>query len=886
MLTNNDERTFRATFRQLTGYEPLRWQTRLYVEWFSRGRIPSACDLPTGLGKTSIMAIWLIARASGANLPRRLVYVVDRRAVVDQATRFAETLRETAGQALGLDHLPISTLRGRFVDNREWLADPAALAIIVGTVDMIGSRLLFRGYGVSRRMRPLQAGLLGVDSLVLLDEAHLCAPFEALLRDVATEPDFAPLGEERRAVVPGFRLLPLSATGKEKGDAPFSLEGSDVDPEKDPVAFERFTAAKRLAIQVPAEGQKLEDALAERAWRYAEEEGPARVLVFCDRRETAVKVKQDLDKRLKAQKLTGASELLVGARRVHERQVLQNWLAEYGFLGGSKQRGDQPAFLVATSAGEVGVDLDADYMTCDLVAWERMVQRLGRVNRRGGLDRCADIDVIVGASKSEVDDPRRRACQELLRSLPTIDGRHDASPAALRRLYEHAGRDIELQQLLSSATSKPPLRPALTRALVEAWSLTTLDDHPGRPDVGPWLRGWVDDEPQITVAWRRWLPWRDESDVPLGDEAEKYLDLAPVHLEEVLEAPTYQVFEVLIDRARAVLKNVSQNNGEQDEARRLPGLISFDGTGKFRTALTIERLADLGNAPGSERKREIAAFSSQTILVAADLGGLNADGLLDKTAEQVFTLDEGWSEDERRRIGLCPLGPGAEDPDTRAWKLAGIIPLEDPESTRTNVGRAIRVFVLRQKGAARVGDQTIASRPQRLDEHHAWAAEAARDIAGRLGLPSRYAEVLVTATAHHDLGKQRVLWQVAMNAPSDGPYAKTTGGGNRRRLNGYRHEFGSLRDVLRTNAFAHLSDEASDLALQLVAAHHGFAHPTLPPFDPDATTSERERLARDVALRFSRLQRLWGPWGLAWWEALLRAADRCASKRLDEEDES
>src|SRR5690606_26563416 len=108
-----------------TGYEPLRWQTRLYVEWFSRGRIPSACDLPTGLGKTSIMAIWLIARASGANLPRRLVYVVDRRAVVDQATRFAETLRETAGQALGLDHLPISTLRGRFVDNREWLADPA-----------------------------------------------------------------------------------------------------------------------------------------------------------------------------------------------------------------------------------------------------------------------------------------------------------------------------------------------------------------------------------------------------------------------------------------------------------------------------------------------------------------------------------------------------------------------------------------------------------------------------------------------------------------------------------------------------------------------------------------------------------------------------------------
>ena len=52
-----------------------------------------AVDIPTGLGKTSVMALWLIAIAEGANLPRRLVYVVDRRAVVDQATRFAELLR-------------------------------------------------------------------------------------------------------------------------------------------------------------------------------------------------------------------------------------------------------------------------------------------------------------------------------------------------------------------------------------------------------------------------------------------------------------------------------------------------------------------------------------------------------------------------------------------------------------------------------------------------------------------------------------------------------------------------------------------------------------------------------------------------------------------------
>jgi CRISPR-associated endonuclease/helicase Cas3 len=43
-----------------------------------------------------------------------------------------------------------------------------------------------------------------------------------------------------------------------------------------------------------------------------------------------------------------------------------------------------------------------------------------------------------------------------------------------------------------------------------------------------------------------------------------------------------------------------------------------------------------------------------------------------------------------------------------------------------------------------------------------------------------------------------------------------------------------------------------------------------------------EERARDVAMRFARLQKRWGPWGLAWWEALLRAADAQASRDNDE----
>jgi CRISPR-associated endonuclease/helicase Cas3 len=137
-------------------HSPFPWQEGL-LEKLCQGELPDSLDIPTGLGKTSVMAIWLVARACGASLPRRLVYVVDRRAVVDQATDVAITLRQWLERNVNPDlkhtlglrgrPLPISTLRGQYVDNREWLEDPSVPAIIIGTVDMVGSRLLFGAAG-------------------------------------------------------------------------------------------------------------------------------------------------------------------------------------------------------------------------------------------------------------------------------------------------------------------------------------------------------------------------------------------------------------------------------------------------------------------------------------------------------------------------------------------------------------------------------------------------------------------------------------------------------------------------------------------------------------------------------------------------------------------
>jgi CRISPR-associated endonuclease/helicase Cas3 len=135
----------------------MRWQRKLF-DCFVADKFPRRISIPTGLGKTSVLAIWLLALARRAldgkadGFPRRLAYVVNRRTVVDQATaeaerlraalektelaQIAEALRRLAADSHADSVLAISTLRGEFADNGEWRTDPARPAIVVGTVDM------------------------------------------------------------------------------------------------------------------------------------------------------------------------------------------------------------------------------------------------------------------------------------------------------------------------------------------------------------------------------------------------------------------------------------------------------------------------------------------------------------------------------------------------------------------------------------------------------------------------------------------------------------------------------------------------------------------------------------------------------------------------------
>jgi len=879
---------------------PFPWQEEL-LRRFIAGNIPRALDIPTGLGKTSVMAIWLVARAAGADVPRRLVYVVDRRAVVDQATEVAEQLRDFTAltpqftQALGLLRpLPISTLRGQFIDNKEWLEDPASPAIVLGTVDMVGSRLLFSGYGVSRKMRPYHAGFLGADSLIVLDEAHLVPPFERLVEQLATQYDAhgRPLGPEDPALqkLMSLRCLSLSATGRERqSDETLRLSASD---QTHSIVRKRLAAPKSLQLKEEVSDKELPDTLAAEAWALSEKgTQPVRLIVFCTSRDHAQKVQEAL-RTLSAKSTPIDTELFVGGRRVYEREEAALWLSSRGFIAGSKARPERATFVVSTAAGEVGVDLDADHAVCDLVAWERMVQRFGRVNRRG--DGNATINVVPVKTDDPAQTAQRNAVLELLGSLPQSKngGAIDVSPGALAALKETRGIHV----LIERASSPAPLHPPLTRAVLEAWSMTSLEEHTGRPNVAPWLRGWPDQEEdlQTTVVWRTYLPSTDRGELLSQRNLEAFRSAADPHLAEKLETETKRVVEWLTKRIKT-LRDLQPEDAESDRFER--PLRTKDVIGVILDSRDSNaRLVSVDDLSSRRDNRDdfTRALQGATLILDRRVGGLRSGLLADDADDHVMDVTElEPSVDESAKNAPTRIVPfrvrrvvDDEDVAPIGWRAEACVPIRSGEDGD------LEWFIIESLvGTAAESEEgrSGAKRAQLLDEHQRWAEDEAKRIGSRLGLSGDYDEVLTLAARLHDEGKQALCWQRAFHAPSDGCppfYAKTTRSPNQKILGGYRHELGSLPYAEADPRVQALAPELRELCLHLVAAHHGFARPLISTTGaPEPPTRLIER-AQTIALRFAKLEQTWGPWGLAYWEALLRAADQKASRRNDEAGDS
>ena len=491
-----------------------------------------------------------------------------------------------------------------------------------------------------------------------------------------------------------------------------------------------------------------------------------------------------------------------------------------------------------------------------------------------------------------------------LRHLPEgEDGRRDASPAAIMELKaKHPG-------VVRAATTPAPLHPELTRPLLDAWSMTSLRRHEGRPEIAPWLRGWEDDdEPQTSVIWRRFLPvrWDGDGEVKAARRRDliTFFEAAPPRLAELLETETPRVADWLRKRATEQEKKLDKQTAGDTEA--VPEATEDAATPAVDARLApltlnapVAFVLDSANRPIEDRyslslksiidrrkDKLIKLLIGRRLVVDARLGGLK-DGLLHhKCGEPVAkTIDAKNAEGGNWGKLTFQIALLSNEERTGGDKQE-VLALRY-RVTREGETDAWLVVEKLPGGGEGEHARAITRKEQLLAEHQEWAEKEAADIARRIGLPEGDAAMLCAAACHHDDGKAAKRWQRAFNAPQgDDTWAKTKGPVNWRRLNGYRHEFRSVLDA-QTSGIDGIdrADHRFELALHLIAAHHGNARPVIGVGGhDDLLPSVAETKAHEIALRFARLQRRWGPWGLAWWEALLRAADRRASQRLERLD--
>jgi CRISPR-associated endonuclease/helicase Cas3 len=875
-------------------FSPFPWQVRLF-EALAGGEIPSAIDVPTGLGKTSVLDMWLLAHLLGKpdkRPPMRLVYVVNRRTIVDQATEAARRLqdhftpceKDSSGRCIKVNPHPlwkekfdehvlaVSALRGALADNRQWLAQPGTPAIIIGTVDMIGSRLLFGAYRAGRWSSAQHAGLIGQDSLIVHDEAHLSGPFQKLLDWVAER-------QKTDASARPVRILPMSATRSDhtqQGGRPIVIDDDDRRVE---AVTDRLDAVKRLRI-FRDEG-KLADRIVGRATALAE--AKKRVLIYVIKPDLAGKIAAALRKSLGTD--DQRVELLTGTLRGYERDRLTG-RSVYQALANSSPVA-QSVYLVSTSAGEVGADLDAEHLITDLSTIDAMIQRFGRVNRKGHGQ--ADIDLFIDTKESARKGPldeRRQATLKLLESLAKSDqGWHSASPATVRQLVEHAD--------WRNAASPEPEWVQPHDAMLDAWSLTSIHDPwPVATPLDPYLHGLEDKEAETHLAWRAEL---DELAGVPGIDDEAYCR----HVERVLEFYPLKPLELL----RADPDDVGQFLHKLRDRENLR--IAIVGSRQ----VGLLKLEDLRDA-----KAIAGAVRYSTVILPCSAGGLAKSGLLDDSekepARDVADLPAGVSEQgtsegnaDRRRVIVRRNEDGyftakviggdaiESSSDWTEWtvarkELGELLGLEPFDKIVINKdGNRMDLVLLFRKPR----DGREATRERVTVDRHNGAVKDAAERTLKL-LNAVHGAPLLTAASHHDLGKKDPRWQKAIgNSDLKNPLAKSFGKAfGSRTLGGYRHEFGSLRRVL--SGLNGTPEEEKDLILHLIATHHGRGRPhfvaeATTDFDNAALPDELQPAA--IARRFDRLQRRFGHWGLAWLEAIFMAADAEGSQSPDDpEDEA
>ena len=907
------------------GHDPFSWQEEVLNHICEYGVWPERINAPTGSGKSSVVDIHLFANALAAvgaapRVPRRLCVTVGRRALVDsQATRadkilgdMKDALADESGEPGILRRVAealqsfqtrnddkrsipfeIGRIRGELSNRNLPVTDISACAIIAATPDMYGSRALFRGYGSTKAARPRETALLTMDTVMVLDEAHMNRQLLHTTQRIAQlQKREADLG------VPTLQVVETTATPSTE-DSDSTTLGVDIealDKPNDEKLHDRVYSHKELVLRpidkwdgkpgnsptVNAAVDAIMDFLARRE---AGESSKKAYTVGCivNHVRTAISIKEALAKN----KALGKDEvqLLVGRKRPYDLENLQK---DHPNLFST--RGDESVkVVVATQTLEVGIDVDFADLVTELAPASSLAQRFGRVNRLG-CRKDSKVVVIEPASGDLVkkDAPPYKAVDlsNAYGWLEALNGAENPSvnPAAM--------------------VKNPPVQSSPERLLYQRpeWpdllEFSRTDENPyDEPDLDLWLHDSLDAETAMGgVIVRDNLPSNTSAAMEILKTsyfAPSDRETFPANLKILQEILDYQDEHGVkprkfLYRQGEISLWQDADHGEESRQSLAPGdvLLLDMGSVPFTNqgiAVTQREL------PSKKDELKAVPFLDDDELYVAELY------VYEKCADR--------EEDFKEYLGLSPEEV-AELLDTQSTD--GKKRIASELSTEAEDGQEVISWYAVVTGKESVEGSDIAQElvlaaPVLLDDHQNDVAERTRQLAENLGLAPEFSEALELAAKYHDEGKRDLRFQQMLGAdPEAGALAKS---GHRSVVEAYRARSRSALpkgwrheqlSALMVAASPEKVGEHPDLVLRIIGCSHGhgrfsFSHDAdfllKEGYQPEGTDYEalKEQATRLFNVGYwdnlmEQTSRTYGPYATAYLEAVERAADAQISR--------
>jgi len=790
---------FEERFHQLTGKTPYPWQSSLYHSLLSQN-VPHRMGLPTGTGKTSIIPIWLcvlwhqLENQLPLTVPRRLYFAVDRRIVVDQSEVVAQTVRNKAEdtplwrllleRTLSENPLVLSVLRGqRILEYEDIISDPSVFGVILCTPDMVFSRLLGGAYGSTPRVASREMGLVGQDAFIVLDEAHISEGNINVL-------DF--VSKHNHSMKP-FWWTTMSATLRQSAD--FTLSQDDI----------ALMAVKLNAHKSGTLVEVDDKSLVPSILKIIEKHSHAwnRLIIYVEKPADANRI-------YKALRNNYQCLLLTGTMRGYEKSRLDFTPFKQVGTDASKHA------LIATSAGEVGLDVSCEFLITEVATAERLAQRFGRCNRWSEFEKA--YVYVVNPAKQERDGEEQSRRQSAI-----------AATVAYLKQLDHDGIDVSTGNLYRHPIPSEAFSPVSATLSLNKSSLVQIANttYPSL-DMSDFIRG-ADAEYHVNLLVRK------------DEEIERLLSLAKTE-------PTTEAFDQLTIANNELFKEIPIQFIKKASSLHVNEFLFITQSGDVRVlpyaALIPQRLVGgtLFLPESSNPINPQGLFEPQ-----GDGEGDVFSKVQDTVTRFIQSPDDKWTS----------LETGETVVAVTAEKLRTTIQVPAGMRAKVAFNAAGLVYVKARK--------KLVGGKMSCKEHSTRATEYAQKLTQPLCLPMDSCAAVVEAATVHDAGKEHPLWQLGFKGTTSGePLAKNHIFHNPALLGGLRHE---LVSVL-------YNPRLSPLAKWLVVSHHGRCRPMFEEaaYDPDAL-GESAALNAQLPELLAALNFEHGVWGLAYLEAVMRAVD-------------